>query len=123
MKSSFGYPNILIVDHNPATRIVIARTLRAAGLKNFEAAAHDQAMMLSERDSIELVLMSPFVAHEVTVRQTVRWFHRRTPRVPVVLTLTWDITDHWQRQLEADDWIRIPPVLDELLSTIHRLTS
>jgi len=113
-------PVVLVVDDEPAIRLLCRVNLELDGYRVIEAGTLDDARALLESEPVAVVLLDLHIGLERgdTLLEEIRG---REPRVPVVVVSGSSDVDTGERKIDADVVLGKPFTIDELRNAVHAL--
>lgn len=113
-------PVVLVVDDEPAIRLLCKVNLELDGYRVVEAGSLDAARVLLESEPVAVVLLDLHVGREYgdTLLDEIRGLE---PRIPVVVVSGSTDVDSGERTIDADAVLGKPFTIDELTSTVRAL--
>jgi DNA-binding NtrC family response regulator len=115
-------PVVLVVDDEPAMRLLCRVNLELEGYRVVEAGSLDEARALLEREPVAVVLLDLQVGLERggALLDEIR---ARDVRVPVVVVTGSADVDTGELKVDADAVLAKPFTIDELTGTVQALVS
>jgi two-component system OmpR family response regulator len=115
-------PVVLVVDDEPAMRLLCRVNLELEGYRVVEAGSLDEARALLEREPVAIVLLDLQVGLERggALLDEIR---ARDVRIPVVVVTGSADVDTGELKVDADAVLAKPFTIDELTGTVRALVS
>jgi len=112
-------PRVLVVDDEPAIRLLCRVNLELDGYVVLEAASLAEARAVLRDDVVDVVLLDLHLGRERS-DELIEELHRRTPPVPVAF-VTGSTDEASAQQAGADGVLSKPFAIDDLAATVRRL--
>lgn len=121
MHEDYAEPRLLLIESDPARRLVVTRLLILAGYTVDEVTTAEQALVQIDHRRPQLILLSPRITSVSTCRMLIFWAHHQRPSIPVILLLAPGFETAGATPLDGDDWISFPFMYDRLIAAIQRM--
>jgi two-component system OmpR family response regulator len=114
--------SVLVVDDDPAMRLLYRVNLELDGYRVVEAGTLDAARALLESEPVAVVLLDLQIGLERgdTLLEELR---SREPRLPVLVVTGSADVDSGELRIDADAVLAKPFTIDELISTVQALAA
>lgn len=111
--------NVLIVEDDESTRILLARLVSGQGYKEYAVASCDEGLAIMDTTAIDFVIMDYFVPG-TDPGSFVEKVKEKNPSSRVILTSRDPQVEKLSQVLRVDGWLSKPIHPDELLQKLAR---